>query len=139
MKLRVITINSNYERYAFIQKTKKIDATKYKIIEKNDCVLITNLLNKRKYSDKKILQFYRQRWDIETYFKFLKFNHKFQHMDQNKILKYTYKKSYLCIIILHYIMKIIQNYLLAEKNIKSKIFNKKNHVSKINNSPSPRK
>jgi hypothetical protein len=60
-------------------------------------------------------------------------------MDQNKILKYTYKKSYLCIIILHYIMKIIQNYLLAEKNIKSKIFNKKNHVSKINNSHSPRK
>ncbi len=86
-----------------------------------------------------LLKLYRQRWYIETYFKFLKYTHKFQHMDQINIKEDTYQKICYCNLILFYFMKIIHYYVKLEENMKNKLINNKTHESKINNSHTSRK
>jgi hypothetical protein len=85
---------------------------------KNDCVLITNLEDIDGYTDQKILDLYRTRWDIEVFFKFVKYNFKFQYLNEKD--ETNYKKAYVCELILVYLCKIIEVYC------------KQHNVNKIN-------
>ena len=85
---------------------------------KPDCVLITNLTDIDEYSDKQILDNYNSRWVIEVFFKFLKTNFKFQHMDEKYEIQN--KKMYICELILRYIVKSIDRYYWSNKMPKIK-------------------
>lgn len=76
----------------------KKDIKKYDIICKNDCNLVTNIKNN--FSNNTILNTYRLRWDIEIFFKYIKYNFKFQNMKEDKVKQY--KKMYLCELIITY-------------------------------------
>ncbi len=49
---------------------------KHVLTIKNDCTLITNL-GRITYDDDTCLNLYKSRWDIETFFGFIKKNYKF--------------------------------------------------------------
>lgn len=108
-----------------------------RVIEvENNCFLVTNLLDVEKYSDDRILKHYRSRWDIEVFFKHLKYNFKFQHMKE----KYEdeHKKMYVMELILIYIAKIIEKEFIIQykqkKNLKKDVkiqINKSNLVKGI--------
>lgn len=96
---------------------------KYNLVVRDNCVLVTNLKDSDKYSDEYILNQYQSRWDIETFFKYLKNNYKFQQLkeeDQKSI-----KKMYICELIVTYITKLIENYAIN-------IINKKKSNNKVN-------
>jgi IS4 transposase len=79
---------------------------KYVLEMEENCNLITSLRNRRTYSNKKILEIYKARWEIEVFFKYLKNNFKFQHMkEKNK--NGNYEKTYISSLIITYIAKII--------------------------------
>lgn len=78
---------------------------------------------------------YRSRWDIEVFFKFIKYNYKFQHpKDKSEV---DLRKMYICELIITYIAKIIKKYYMkhyptkkSEKGVTYKI-NKSNLVDGI--------
>jgi len=118
----------------FLQKTvyasnSKKNSNKYILEIKNDCVIVTNLLDKNIYTDKKILELYRSRWDIEVFFKYVKGNYKFQHIKEK--LQMQFKKMYICELIITYIAKIVEQYYIKKHPIKKSA---KNTVYKINKS-----
>ena len=85
----------------------KINIKPVKIKVKNDCVLVTNLKINDKYTDDYILDSYKSRWDVEVFFKHIKYNFKFQNLEE----KYSnqHKKMYYCELIIMYITKLIEN------------------------------
>lgn len=103
---RIIKCKGTYKKTVCAFKNKK-KTNKTTIEAKNDCVLITNLLNSSKYSDKYIAEKYRSRWDVEVYFKLIKANFKFQNLRERDPIKY--KKMYLCELIITYIMRLIEH------------------------------
>ena len=135
--LRIIDYNNTYEKIVFDKQNKKKVGQKYNLSIENNCTLITNLDDEDKYSDDEILTLYRERWEIEVYFKFIKSNFKFQNMKENK--KESYDRLYICELILTYILKIIELEYIAkhkqkchtEKNKKGKTIN---YTVKINHS-----
>lgn len=130
-KIRIIKCESSYEKTIFSRKEninhkrniKKV--TKTTLTVKNECILITNLLDAQKYDDDKCLNIYRSRWDIETFFKFIKHDYKFSFLtEDNNICN---KKSYYCMMIIELIIKIICK--------KYTIYKQTNHIDfKINRS-----
>lgn len=83
---------------------KKLD--KYTLEINNDCTLVTNILEE--YSNDKILELYRSRWDIEVFFKYVKNGFKFRHLRET--LSTKCKKMYICELIITYIAKLIEKY-----------------------------
>jgi hypothetical protein len=106
-KIRLITYNDIMNKTIYMTNKKKYNK-KYKLQIKNDCVIVTNLLDTEKYNDKHLLELYRSRWDIEVFFKHIKRNFKFQHLPEKDINKH--KKMYICELIIIYISKIIEKY-----------------------------
>ena len=72
----------------------------------NVCGLITNLTDNSELPKEKIMKIYRSRWNIETFFGFIKNNCKFQNMpiDYNYDV---YQKMCILEIIMAIIIKII--------------------------------
>lgn len=105
--VRVINYGNIMKKDIYITNTKK--NIKSHIIEiKNNCTLITNLTNNSNYNDNYILDLYKRRWDIEVYFKYLKYNFKFQYTAEKSTAQW--KKLYICELILTYIMKFVDRY-----------------------------
>ena len=93
-----------------------------------NCNMITNLDNN--FDDNAIKNIYNSRWDIEEYFKFIKYKFKFSLMkEHNKNTLETYKKTYTIIKIYSILERIFE---LASHNIEKK-YNEKYNV-KINKS-----
>ena len=86
---------------------------------KYEYTLLTNL-NIENYNDEKIKEIYKKRWNIEIFFKLLKYNFKFEHLvEHNKEKNYDeYKKMYLVNLIIIYLSKIIEKTHLNNNNIK---------------------
>jgi hypothetical protein len=115
------------------KKGKKNTHKTYELLCKNDCIILTNLID---YSDEQLLNTYKSRWDIEVFFKYIKNNFKVQHTKAKKII--DLKKTYICELILTYLLKIISYYYLKTHPINSTIKkqngNKVKCTIKINNS-----
>ena len=124
---RIIKCKKTYEKTVNACKSKKF-IKKIKIKIKNDCILVTNLNNK--YSNKIILDIYKSRWDVEVFFKHIKYNFKFQNLNEKNINQH--KKMYFCELILMYIVRLIENYYL--KNNKNKNNKDSQYINKINRS-----
>lgn len=105
-KVRIIKCTKSYDKVVFSKKGKKSRGTKYYITVQNNCTLYTNLTDSQMYDDNKLLSLYRQRWSIETFFKFIKGNFKFQSMKEKN--NDAYRKLYLCELILTYIVRMLE-------------------------------
>ena len=86
----------------------------------NNYTVVTNL-KLEDYNDDSIKELYKKRWCVEIFFKLLKYNFKFE-----KIIEYnkekndiSYKKLYLCNLIIIYLAEIIEK---INQNTKKKEF-----------------
>ena len=120
--VRVIKCNSEYTKTIYprknnIKNKRNIDKVEKNVITlKNDCNLITNLLDVNTYSDTLCLDLYRSRWDIEVFFKFIKSTYKFSFLTENDHI--SNKKSYYCMLSVELIAKIIsESYVKKQKII----------------------
>ena len=109
-----------------------------------ECNIITNL-SLNEYNDDVIKNIYLSRWDIEVFFKFIKYNFKFSRLDEHnkKNTKDEYVKMYYSMLIIIYISmmidKVNENYIEKIKaksklKLKTKSKNKNNYKTKINKS-----
>lgn len=143
LKLRIITYSSTetsnitYEKYinyinpkigknVKINKKDKISETDiFKSVDVTfnyKYTIVTNLNNKF-YDDYDIKEIYKERWNIEVFFKLLKKNFKFEHLkEHNKNNNYdSYIKIYYVNLIIIYLAKIIEktymnhNYIIEEE------------------------
>jgi len=117
------------------QKIEILDDSKYNTVFKNASItmnyeytLVTNL-NVNDYKDEKIKDLYKQRWNIEIFFKLLKYNFKFEHLiEHNKNEDYEqYKKLYLVNLTIIYLSKIIEKTYFNNNNIKKDFKEYKNN------------
>lgn len=81
--------------------------------------LITNIPEIDK-NDDEIKKIYKQRWDIEIFFKLLKYNFKFEHLKEHneKHNDEQYRKLYLINLIVIYLYKIIDKTYFYNNDIK---------------------
>jgi hypothetical protein len=97
--------NKEYTRILYNNKTKMKES--YKITEKINCNIATNL--DESYTPENIKNIYNSRWSIEEYFKFIKSNFKFSLMrEHNKNTIETYKKTFVIIKIYSVLEKLIE-------------------------------
>jgi len=92
-------------------KKEKNHKTIFNVNIKNDCTIITNL--SKHFSNNNILNIYKSRWNIETYFKLVKHNFNFQHLTNKK--EGDIKKKFLCINIICSICKVLDYFLAKTK------------------------
>lgn len=121
-----ILINKAIEKSRIIECTKTITQNvtvkgkkRYTIKRNTILKIATNLTQKNKdgtyvYSDEQILEYYKKRWDVEIFFKFIKKCFRFE--EQNGSSFDENEKSNMCILILSYICKMISH--IAEKQMK---------------------
>jgi len=95
----------------------------------SDATYVTNLIDSSLYSDTKIIDLYKSRWTIETYFKFLKRNFKFRQITSDDDKR---EKMYYSELIMTYIMQIIKYFYIQNNNIATGI--NSDHIIKINDS-----
>lgn len=113
-KVKIIKYTDNIKKTVYSRKTKNNNSNKYKFTIENNCVLITNLNN---YDKEEILELYRNRWDIETFFKIIKNNFKIQHTKEKYDIQV--KKIYEIVMIIMYLVNIIEkHYFSNHKKIK---------------------
>jgi hypothetical protein len=115
-KVRLIHYSDTINKTVFDTRSKKSTNRKdnktpcYDLEIENDCSIVTTLKSVTNYPDSKILDTYRSRWDIETYFKLIKKNFKCQTIpfdeNQNK-----FDKMFLRILIISVIVEIIRTLL----------------------------
>lgn len=104
-------------------KHKLINTQNNKIVNINDIPKFKNSVLKMKYeytlitnlpidsyNNEKIKELYRQRWDVEVFFKLLKYNFKFELLKEHNQEESTeqYKKLYMVNLIVIYLGKIIE-------------------------------
>ena len=127
--VRVIKSKKSYNKSADISKTKKSkNIVRFK--QESNYTLITNLKDKTKYSNNLIIEYYNSRWDIEVFFKHIKYNFKFQNLDEKD--QDQYKKLYICELILIHIVKLIESQYI--KNHKPLFNEKDGSIKSINKS-----
>lgn len=116
--VRIIEYKDTIEKTINIAKKSKTktQTIQYSVDIKNDCVLITNL--SRHFNNTKILNLYKLRWKIETYFKLVKNNFNFQHLTHMQELEI--KKQFLCINTICSMVKVLNFYLTKNKKDSSK-------------------
>ena len=115
-QLRFINFDHTYDKI-IPSSSKKL--TKTNTISVNDAYLfITNLDDT--YDDNLIFNLYGQRWNIETFFGFIKANFKFQNMLEHDFI--SIKKMYLCELILYYLKQSFKNILNITHQINEKLF-----------------
>ena len=73
---KVFTYSEVFSKTIWSRSTKIVNEKQHILEVMNDCVIVTNLHNETK---EKILEIYRSRWSIETFFKIIKENFKIQH------------------------------------------------------------
>lgn len=127
--IRIVRYDKILEKTIYSSNSKK-KVNEHSLKIKNDCVIITNLLDENIYPNELILNHYKSRWDIEVFFKYIKSNYKFQHIKEKS--KMNCIKMYFCELIITYIAKLIERYYIKklENNVKVKI-NKSNLVNGI--------
>lgn len=111
----------------------------YFICEHHKHLLITNL--NKSFSDEQILKLYTYRWNIETFFKLIKYNFKFQNLKEkeNDSLQ-NYLKLYICELIIVILSKIFQCIYLGGTSKNASVINNKLNLNEddfkyqINNS-----
>jgi hypothetical protein len=128
--LKIITKNfQGKEKHARIEIN--IDGNDYifKIIKytinKKNYYLATNLMDRKKYSNDQLKKIYRQRWDIEEFFKYIKKTTKFDDMYEKD--ETSIKKMYFAILIVCRIVSFLEF-------IFDKYFNIDNDKKQINKS-----
>lgn len=136
-EVRIIRYNNKIDRVIHDTTHKRIHKS-YNITFINNCVLVTNLLDVNTYNNADILNKYKSRWDIETFFKFIKNNCKYQHLIE-KFNEDAYKKMYYCELILTVITEMIINTFINSYKISDNIdyiksVNKSNIIKGIYNS-----
>jgi len=124
--IKIIKYDSTLDKTIYTSTNKK-NTTKHTLKIKNNCIIITNLLDGNTYTDEKIMNLYRSRWDIEVFFKYIKSNYKFQHIKEKS--QTNIHKMYICELIITYIAKIIEKYYEHKYSIKNP---KKGITYKIN-------
>lgn len=107
--------------------TGKQKRKKYNLSVRDDCVLITNLKDENIHSNSDIIKLYQSRWDIEVFFKYLKNNFKFQQLEEND--QKNIKKTYICELIITYIVKLLEKNVLVTNNNTD---NNKKKIKKVN-------
>lgn len=114
-------INKLKNKIRFVKCSAKTNKTLHKkdktliIKQQIDANFVTNLMDKQIYDDKKITALYKQRWEIETFFKFVKSNFKFSHLKEKN--DESNKKTILCDLILSQIVHLfINQYIKDNKN-----------------------
>lgn len=136
-KIRIISCNAIREKIIYprdpnkkykrnVKKTNKMTLT-----IRDNCHLITNLLDEELYDDATCLKLYKSRWDIEVFFRFIKHTYKFSKLTEKK--KNAKLKSYFCILAIEMVIKIIiKKYLLSQqKTMTNCKFNHSNIVKGI--------
>ena len=112
-----------------VTKEDKINFKTADIIMKYDYILVTNL-NLLNYDENCIKKLYKQRWDVEIFFKLLKYNFKFEHLlehkNDDKECKEAYNKIYLVNMTIIYLAKIIEKTNFYNNNINTIITKEKN-------------
>jgi hypothetical protein len=103
--VRIIKHKNVYNKTVAISK-KKIITGEINVTVRADCVLITNLMDSELYTDSIILDIYKQRWNIEIYFKLLKKNFKFNNLVEKN--ENNQRKMYISEMIITYIMKLFE-------------------------------
>jgi hypothetical protein len=128
LKNNIRIVRCNYESTkVVVAGTGKKNLKKAIVKTNNNSSFITNL--DENITEKNIINIYKSRWNIETYFKYVKNNFKFQHSNE-KINTDSLRKNYICEMIITYIVKIIDIYYW--NNITHKV-NKRGYSQKINN------
>ena len=120
--LRIITFKTP------ISKLSEYEDFNYVIEHDNEYIIVTNLDNKQ-YNDKSIEEIYSSRWNIEVFFKLIKSNFKFQHID-SKNINDSYQKMYLIEMLLVTMISIIEKTYLLQKYTLSDIETKNIKVNK---------
>jgi len=131
--------NDNIDKHLI--NNKKFESVTLKT--KNEYTLITNI-NLNDYNDEQIKEIYHRRWNIEVFFKILKFNFKFSdlkitNVEQNNEIYSIHNIKILIIYLLakimekiHYdIEKIKLIDIIKKRNIKNKRIKKENISKKI--------
>lgn len=113
--VRIIKYENIMEKIIYASNSKKT-MNVHNLRIKNDCIIVTNILDDTTYSDKKILDLYKSRWSIEVFFKYIKGKFKFQHLTEKNEIKNA--KMYICELILSYIAKIVEKYYTGKFGIK---------------------
>lgn len=106
------------------KKPKRLTYIKYI----NEYKLITNL--SYHYNNNAIKEIYKSRWEIEVYFKLLKYNFKFSKLTEKDII--NYEKNYICALIISHIVKMIMAYYRTKFNIAKNKNNKDNDYNLSN-------
>lgn len=114
---KIVKYTNTIQKKIFASNTKKNIKT-YNIQIKNNCTIVTNLLDEKTYTDDKILELYKSRWNIEVFFKYIKSNYKFQHMKEKSNV--NCQKMYICELIITYIAKLIEKYYIDKHQIDKK-------------------
>lgn len=134
IKVNLNLLNNNDNDYVFKNAIVKM---------KYDYTLVTNL-NENEYNDEQIKKLYKERWDIEVFFKLLKYNFKFEHLiefNKPKDTKETksntdYKKLYLVNLIMIYLAKIVEKTYFYNNSVKKEVVKTTNGINtKYTNKP----
>ena len=120
---RLIKYKNAIKKTIYNTNSKKKNNVKTELEIINDCIIVTNIMDKTNYNDKTIMDLYRSRWDIEVFFKYIKHNFKFQHMPSN--LDSKFNKMYFCELIITYLVKILEKDYIQRHNIQMKKENKR--------------
>lgn len=133
-KIRLVRYHNVMKKTVYGGKGKK-ERVKYRLKMNNNCVIVTNLTDHNQYSDQKLMDMYRSRWDIEVFFKHVKSNCDFQHVKQKSSTNMT--KMYICILIIQYLTKLMIWYYenggnKLKKEQRRKQRHSKNRTIKIN-------
>ena len=105
---RLISYEDIYDKIIFTRHTKHKEKTKHILEVKNNCIIATNIKDK---TDEELLNMYKSRWTIETYFKLIKKNFKIQNIKEKQNTCVQNQKIYYCTICINNIMEVINFYL----------------------------
>ncbi len=117
---RIIKCQSKSQKELVNKRNKKI-----RIETKSEYNLLTNLKNTKEYSDDKIKEIYRSRWNIELFFKLLKSKFKFSYLTEKTELQY--KKTIILDLIMIYLSRILKRYVLNNTKKVPQIIKRKTH------------
>jgi hypothetical protein len=106
---------------------KQIKVKSYDVKMKYEYTLVTNLTHNT-HTDEQIKSLYKDRWNVEIFFKLLKYNFKFERLDEhdNKQSNDAYVKLYLVNLIVVYLAKIIEKTHFYNNYVKTEVTKEKN-------------
>jgi hypothetical protein len=105
----------------------QVKVKSYDVTMKYEYVLVTNLTLKT-HTDVQIKDLYKNRWNVEIFFKLLKYNFKFEYLTEHdkKQSNDAYVKLYLVNLIIIYLAKIIEKTHFYNNHIDIEVTKEKN-------------